>query len=340
MTTGLFLLSMLVILLFSGAFSGFETGQYCLNRVRLKHRVEKGESSAVRLFSALRDPQIFLFTILIGNNICVYIASSLMTDYYATNVGMGTDTELIWSFLPWSAEVAATLTLMLPFFVFAEAGPKNLFRQRTSLMYHFSPLLKFLVIVLMPLSLPLKLIARVVSGKQKDFGHELETLNLQRLKMFLKESVKEGVISGSQHTLIDNILLFNRRKISEAMFPMEKLECLSEDLTIEEAKEFFRNNDLNSIPIFSGEKSNLIGVLPFFGVISAEKRGNEQLKNYITQLMKIEPSLTVQETFSLMQSKRVTIALVVDKDGRTMGLVKLKDIIRLITGGAQITNKE
>ena len=60
--------------------------------------------------------------VLIGNNIAIYLLSNQVTNIYLKN-GFSAN-SLIFGFLPWNAEVIATLTLIFPVFLFAEIIPK------------------------------------------------------------------------------------------------------------------------------------------------------------------------------------------------------------------------
>ena len=68
-----------IFILLSGYYSGLEMGIYCLNRVRLQHRVDRGWRTARILVRHLKKPQVLLCTILVGNNIVNFVASAVFT---------------------------------------------------------------------------------------------------------------------------------------------------------------------------------------------------------------------------------------------------------------------
>ena len=108
-------------LLASALFSGLETGGYLLNRLTLRVRVRRRERAAVRLQKTLQDAHLFIFTVLIGNNIAIYLLSRHITNLYLNSGVFPAQAAPVWN-----AETAAALTLMLPLFLFAELLPKNL----------------------------------------------------------------------------------------------------------------------------------------------------------------------------------------------------------------------
>ena len=68
-----------------------------------------------------RKNYLFIYTVLICNNIANYLVSMGVTDLYLS-AGLE-EPRLILGIVPWTAEIAATLTLMFPLFLFAELGP-------------------------------------------------------------------------------------------------------------------------------------------------------------------------------------------------------------------------
>ena len=87
--------------LFSGLFSGIETGSYSVNRIKLKRKVLERNSEAERLNSIISSPYKFIFMVLIGNNIAIYLLSNQVTNIYLKN-GFSAN-SLIFGFLPWNA---------------------------------------------------------------------------------------------------------------------------------------------------------------------------------------------------------------------------------------------
>ena len=128
--------------LFSGLFSGMETGSYSINRIKLKKRkVLERNIQARRLNELISSPYKFIFMVLIGNNIAIYILSNQVTNIYIQK-GFNSS-QIIFGFIPWNADIIATLTLIFPVFLFAEILPKNIFRTcADSLMYSLSFLIK------------------------------------------------------------------------------------------------------------------------------------------------------------------------------------------------------
>ena len=77
---GLSLIAIIGSIFLAGAYSGFETGSYLLNRVRLRFRVSDRDHRALLLERTLRDPTLFIATVLVGHNVAVYVASATIVN--------------------------------------------------------------------------------------------------------------------------------------------------------------------------------------------------------------------------------------------------------------------
>ncbi len=315
-------------LFFSAFFSGIETGHYTIDQVNLYYRMENGEKKALRLHRVMKDSQIFVFTVLICNNLAVYIGSSSMTSYY-TSI-MGDEVTMVLGVIPWSAETAATVTLMLPFFFFGEALPKNLFRSRSHLLYSLTRPLQLLVWLCLPLTLPLKYLAKLLVGSTGDFGHELQNLTLHKLRFFIKKGRKGGIISGTQDEMINNIITLPSLRVNDIMIPVKSIKSLSENSSPSKALHFIKKHKVNSVPLYKGRKTNIIGVVRFFDIMDSLDKGDE-ISYHLLGIGSVLSGSTVQHAFAVMQNKKVDIVKVVDRNGRLRGLLKLKDIVKLIT---------
>lgn len=318
----------LVSLIFSAFFSGIETGHYTIDQVNLHYRMQKGDKSAKRLNRVMKDSQIFIFTVLICNNLAVYVGSSSMTSYYASV--MGDEVTMILGTIPWSAETAATLTLLLPFFLFGEALPKNIFRNKSYILYSLSRPMQLLVWLFIPFTLPLKMVAKFLVGSTGDFGSELQNLTMQKLRFFIKKGRKGGIISGTQDKMINNILNAPRVKITELMIPIRSIKSISMDSTPSQALQFIKKYKVNSVPLHDKRKNNIIGVVRFFEIMEALEK-SEKLIEKMSGIENVQADSTIKKVFFIMQSKKVDIVKIIDHNGKVKGLLKFKDIVKLIT---------
>ncbi|MGD8274656.1 MAG: CNNM domain-containing protein, partial [Thiohalocapsa sp.] len=128
------LISLVVLLVLSGFFSGSETALMTLNRYRLRHRADSGHRGAKLARALLDRPDRLIGLILLGNNFVNILASSLATVIALKLGGEGA-----------IAIAAGLLTLVI--LIFAEVTPKTLAALHPEVLaypaaYIYTPLLK------------------------------------------------------------------------------------------------------------------------------------------------------------------------------------------------------
>ncbi|QBG46243.1 DUF21 domain-containing protein [Verrucomicrobia bacterium S94] len=312
---------------FSALFSGVETGGYMINRIRLQKRVRERKTSAMILQNMLAQSHIFIFTVLIGNNLAVYLLSAAVTDLYiSAGISAG---NLLLGFIPWNAETAATLTLMFPLFLFAEVGPKNLFRKKADvLMYRFAGLMKLLVWLFYPFTWPLKKIFSLLTHGSKDTGRDLHRLSPDALKEYFSTSEREGVISSDQGRMVDNATTMHSIPVRMLMSPMKKVPTLQDTATVADFKELIARRETSDAVLM--HRHMAVGTITMFSVINRHLDDDELLKPYVDDLLQIEESRNLKSAFYRLRKHPRHSAVVIDARGHPVGFIRLEDIARYI----------
>lgn len=323
--------ALLIIVLgfsFSALFSGVETGSYMINRIRLKQRERERKSSALVLTRLLENNHIFIFTVLIGNNLAVYLLSMEVTDLFLSS-GMDSGRMLL-GFLPWNAETAATLTLMFPLFLFAEVGPKNLFRKKADvLMYRFAGLMSLLVGFFYPFTWPLKQIFRMAThGRLKDPGHELHRLSPDALKEYFSTSEKEGVISSDQSRMVDNATTMHRIPVRMLMTPFKKVPVLPDDATVGDFKKLVARRRTPDAVLM--HRHLAVGMVSMFSIVNRNLSDDALLKPYADDLLKLQENRNLKSAFYRLRRNPRHSAVVVDARNNPLGFIRLEDVARYI----------
>jgi putative hemolysin len=323
-------------ILLAGAYSGFETGNYMLNRVRLQFRMDQGWRRAHVLDSALSDPQRFIFSMLVGHNLSVYIASVTATAMFAAMIDAD-HPRLILGFLPWTPDIAATMTLTPLFFIFAEVGPKDLFRTRSnSLMYAAADLLRVSNWVFYPVTGPLRALARVLTRRESSSGKgELEGISRQRLRIYFTEGTTEGVLTGHQNKMVDNVLAMRSTPVTSAMIPIKQAVTASQEANVKEFMRLVRGKDISRVAVYDGDVHNIVGLVHIFDLMGASPKPDDPLKPLTRKVLKVSDQATLQSAFYELQRQKQPIASVVTADGKALGLITLEDIAAQIAGKRQ-----
>lgn len=312
---------------FSALFSGVETGSYMLNRIRLRHRERERRRSALVLSHVLRNSHIFIFTVLIGNNVAIFLLSKEVTDLYLS-CGLEAG-RLLLGFIPWNAETAATLTLMFPLFLFAEVGPKNLFRKRAdTLMYRLARLMRLLVWMFYPITWALTQIFNLLTHGRKDPGRELHRLSPDALKEYFSAGEKDGVITSDQSRMMNNATSMHGVSVRMLMTPFRKIPRLSENATVADFKRLMAKRGEPYAILM--HKHSVVGIISMFSVVKRKLDDSEPLKPYAEDVMKIEEFRNLKSAFYRLRRNPRHSAVIVDSHHHPVGFLRLEDIARYI----------
>lgn len=319
------------LILLAGLYGGCETGGYLLNRIRLRYRVRSENRAAHRLQTVLSDAYLFIFTVLIGHNLAVYLVSRNVTRLYL-EAGLSDHAESVWGFLPWNAETAATLTLMLPLFIFAEIIPKNLFRRRAdTLMYSSAGLLQFSWKIFRPLTAFLKMLFNLFTGgKGNSEALNGFSLSLQGLREYFSEETRRESLSAYQHSMISNLVAMHRIPVRQVMQPAVSVAAVPYHATIEAAREMMRERKVEQLAVYRGSVRNIVGVINLFDLIDSSLNPADSISSRQHKIVRLSAELPLTRAFRrLRQTPSVPVA-VTDRTLRTVGLLHLRDIARYI----------
>jgi CBS domain containing-hemolysin-like protein len=327
------LVSVIAILfgfLFSALFSGVETGSYMINRIRLRHRERERRKSARILGGLLRNSHIFVFTVLLGNNIAVYLLSKEVTDLY---LGAGLEQgRVLLGFLPWNAEVAATLTLMFPLFIFAEVGPKNLFRKKAdTLMYRLAGLMRLLVLFFYPFTWPLKqLFGLLTHGMGDEPGRELHRLSSDGLKEYFSAGAKEGLISSYQSRMMENVSSMHSIPVRVLMTPLKKIPRLPVEATVADFRRL--SGRRGSAYALLMRRHEVVGMVSLFSIVTRSQADDEPLGSYVEEVLSLRENRSLKSAFYRLRRNPRHSAVIVDARKHPVGFVRLEAIARYIAG--------
>ena len=310
-----------ICILMSGYYSGMEMGIYCLNRVRLQHRINRGWKTAKIINNHLKKPQTLICTILVGNNLVNFAASALFTEILVKRT----------SLIP--AELFATIILSPILLVFAEVTPKNLFRQKSdSLLYSIAPTLGISQKLFFPIVIFLKLICKLpFIFSKKSRSEDYTFLNPRRLMFFFSEGTEDGSVSKYQNLMTRNILRLGRVPVKRVMIHLKDIVLIPHDIQTSKLADFIRNKPFSRLPVYKDRKNNIIGVINLLEFLSSYEKGSN-IKDFINNATYLDEYLPVDEALFSLQKSRQRMGIVIDRYKRTVGIVTIKDLVEEIVG--------
>ncbi|WP_299982786.1 HlyC/CorC family transporter [uncultured Pseudoteredinibacter sp.] len=315
-----------VLVLLSAFFSSSETGMMAINRYRLRHLANKGNSSAKRVSKLLQRPDRLIGVILIGNNLVNNAAAAIATVIATTLYGQA---GIIWS----------TVLLTLVVLIFSEVTPKTIAALHPEkIAFPASWVLRPLLILLIP---AVWLVNGISNRLARLFGvnplsdNANELLRPEELRTAVDEA---GDLIPDQHQgMLLNILDLEKATVEDIMVPRNEVVGLDIEEDVPTLMEQIRSSAYTRLPVYEGDINNIIGVMHLRNAAKFIYGGDETITHEAIKRFAREPYFVPESTplhvqLLNFQKEKRRIAIAVDEYGDVQGIVTLEDLLEEIVG--------
>ncbi len=319
----------LVALLCSAFFSGMEIAFVSSNKVRAEIEMARGGIINRILNIYYRNREMFISTLLIGNNIANIVYSMAMARLLTIPLQQWVNNEAL---LLLVQTIIATIIIL----IFGEFVPKTIFRINPNASLRTASVPLFMVYcVLYPISLFTEWLSALL---MKIFGIKIDStrvrlLTVDELDAYLQENIDkredENKTVEREVKIFENALDFSDTRLRDCMVPRNEIVAVDvDDTTRDDLVKLFTRSGLSKIVVY---KENIDDVIGFIQV-------SELFVTDVDWKKRVKPVLFAPETLlarkmmqQLMDEKR-SMAIVLDEFGGTSGMVTLEDLVEEIFG--------
>lgn len=315
MTNRTFALIAIALLGSSFFFSGTETGFLALDHLNLKHMVRKGSKQAAALLKLYQKKELVLATLLVGNNIANIALSALTTSFLYDRFGPKA---------PILAIAAVTPMILL----FGEILPKSIYLARgRECLFATRFLIQFFAFVFRPFAA-----AAVAFPKWiiKDRSAEGAMLTREDLNILVKTGTVTYKISHEERMMIGRLLEMKKRQVIKAMKPITDVVMIPDTAKIRDVYRTVRKYGVSRLPVYSGDRDNIIGVVSAVDLLRASDPG-DSIQPFITPPFYIPEQKVIIHMFE-DRYEEYEMAIVLDEYGIPSGIITLEDLVEEITG--------
>ncbi len=324
------LILVMISMLFSGFFSGMEIAFVSSNKVRMEIDATKGGviNRIINLFYSRSE--MFISTLLIGNNVVNVIYSmamaTLISRPVARYVGGGDGVNLL----------LVTLISTIIILITGEFLPKAIFRINPNYSLRtFSLPLFVCYCVLYPISKFTEFLSKCI---MKMFGikvgnERIGALSVEELDAYLQESIDksegENIEVEREVKLFESALDFSSTRLRDCMIPRNEIIGVDiNDTTREQLVELFTKTGLSKLVVYHDDVDNVLGFIQVSELFVTDVNWKERIKPVIFAPETMLAKVMMQ---NLLHEKR-SMAIVVDEFGGTSGMVTLEDLVEEIFG--------
>ena len=317
------LIGLLVLMMLSALFSMSEASFLAVNKVRLRHLVQRGSPPAKLVYQQLTHLDQLITTILVGNNIINVSISILGTLMCITLFGERHG--------PLIAGVTVTIGLL----VIGEITPKIFaaaHADRVALMLVWP--LQAMIRLFRPLTwLFTKVsygIIRILGGKQ--LGRS-PLVTEEEIKVMIEMGREAGVLAEGELRLLHRIFEFSDSVVGEVMVPRNEIAAIDLTAKPEQLLDVLIEEGHSRIPVYRGTLDNVVGVIYARDLLTTVRHGGLfVLADLIRPIVVAPEGKRVAELLSEFQKERVQIAIIRGAQGKTVGLVTIEELLEEIVG--------
>lgn len=321
----------LVSLLFSGLFSGAEMAFVTSDRVRVEIDVKQGGIIGRVLRRFYANPQFFISSILVGNNIVLVIygmGAAKLLDPLQEPLGLDDGTLLLMQ------TIASTIVIIIT----GEFLPKTIFRINPNASMRFIAIPIFLFYIIL---YPIALLATAISrGLMRLFGLksdqvEIKMISVSDLNDYLEDTIdslhdqKETV--GTEVKIFQNALDFSNTHLRDCMIPRNEIVAAKSDITYDELSKLFTSSGRSKILIYREDIDDIIGYIHVSELFDPTR----DWRKHIKPVLYAPEALLANKMMRRLLNEKRSMAIVIDEFGGTAGLVTLEDLVEEIFGDIQ-----
>jgi CBS domain containing-hemolysin-like protein len=314
---------------FSAYFSGMEIAFVSSNKLRFE--MDRNEQSITsRILSIFyHNPNNFISTMLVGNNIALVIYGILMAELIEQNLLAGYITNEF--LLVLTQTIISTLIIL----VTGEFLPKTLFKINPNFTLSLFALPTFICyIVLYPISKfasGISGILLLLTGTKINKEASEKAFTKVDLDHFIQSSIENSANEEEINTevkIFQNALDFSSIKIRDCMVPRTEIIAIEDDASMEELMELFVEKGISKIIVYQDNIDNITGYIHSSELF----REPANWQQCVRQLPIVPETMNANKLMKIFMQQKKSLAVVVDEFGGTSGIVALEDLVEQIFG--------
>jgi len=303
-------------------------------KLEIESRKETFRGRSLSCFS--ENPENFLTTTLVGNNIVNVIYATLMAIFLVEPI------QVIYQQfageLPTTAMLLFIQTIIasVVILLFGEILAKAIFRVQADFLISFIAVpLRVTNFILSPLifltnytsGLLVNLLNIGSERSEKVFRRQ----DVEMIFRELKDSGGSQEIDHDDSEILHNVLELSTKRVRETMVPRTEIVAIDRNATIDELKKAFIESGFSKIPVYQDTIDDIIGVVFAYDLFSNPKSISE-----ITRPVNLIPSSKKsKDLLTEFRQSSISVAIVIDEYGGTAGMVTIEDLIEEVVGDIQ-----
>jgi putative hemolysin len=321
------IIGIIVSMVLSAFFSGMEMAFVSSNRLLAEMDKDKNGMAQKCLDVFYHNPNGFVSTMLVGNNIVLVVYGILFAQIF--------DQTLFVSFNPGTRVALDTIFSTLVVLFTGEFLPKTLFKSSpNTLLRFFAPLAYFFYIILWPISRFATFLSRIflrilgMKMDNEDNDGSFTKVDLDDLVQSSIDNAKSEDDVEDEVKIFQNALDFPDTKVRDCMVPRTEINAVEDTCQVQDLLQIFVESGNSKIIVYHDDIDHIIGYIH-----SSEMfRNKDNWQAHIRELPFVPETMAAHKLMRIFMQQKKSLGVVVDEFGGTSGIVSLEDIVEEIFG--------
>ena len=321
------IIGIIITLVLSAFFSGMEIAFVSSNRLLAEMDKEKNGVAQRCLDVFFKNPNGFVSTMLVGNNIVLVVYGILFAMLFDST---------IFKTLDEGSRLAADTILSTIIVLFTgEFLPKTFFKSNPNrLLTFFAPLAYVFYVILWPISRFSTFLSRIFlrmigikMEKETDPG-SFTKVDLDDLVQSSIENARNSDEIEDEVKIFQNALDFRDTKVRDCMIPRTEINEVERNCSPDELLQKFIESGNSKIVVYDGDIDHIIGYIH-----SSEMfRNPADWHDSVREMPFVPETMAARKLMQMFLQQKKSLGVVVDEFGGTSGIVSLEDIVEEIFG--------
>tara|TARA_A100001011_G_scaffold102316_2_gene107849 strand:- start:45254 stop:46489 length:1236 start_codon:yes stop_codon:yes gene_type:complete len=298
-------------LILSALFSGAEITFHKLhsNIIQISVWKEQGNLIAKKAENLIKNPEKYITTILLGLNLSNVLVSSFTTIIlYKMQI----------------PELYILIIISLIILIFGEILPKSFCHEYPNkFALFFTKFFQISDFLLKPVVWIFRNYTKQISISEKQTNYSRKELAI------LFEEIELGDdLEKDEKEVITNIFEFGQQSVKNSMTPKHDIIGIEQDRKISDAIDIIISSGLSKIVQFEKDLNNINGIIYLNDLLNEPKN----LSDIIHNPLFIHENMSSSDALKELRKYRLSMAIIVESSGKTLGLVTIEDLIEEIFG--------
>lgn len=318
------LLSLPVLLVLSGFFSGSETALFSLTQHQ-KLRLSQSKTLAARSITTLiAERRGLLITLLLGNmtiNVIYFVISSELVIQFGKN--------------DWFSAASLTVITIVPLLaiiLFGEVLPKLVASKMTMV---FATLVAVPLMICHRILTPIRVVSQalVITPLARLFSPDQPAaLSVEELDALLELSQHHGVIDQAEEHVLQQALDLRELKVTSLMTP--RVDVVAFDLEDDPSAliDLLKDKRPRLLPVYRGDLDHIVGAIYARQALLQRPTTRQAVEKLVRQVKFVPEQQRADRLLLELRRSGSTLAIVADEYGGTAGVVTLQDVVSMLVG--------